>query len=310
MLRERHDRAVEDWNQAYVDPATGKTRGLSGKTVHTQASYATPLNFNVFNEENRPKAAAWLAQLAAKPAESGPTPEELAAQQGLSDEITSAFGVLGSGNTDFNFKPYTITTGFSGTPNILPALSRNGYASEAFRMISNTEYASWLYPVSKGATSIWERWNSLDTAFSEPNQNSMNSFNHFALGAVGEWMFEYQLGITNDRGNGADGYQHFVLQPSAAAPYTALEGSYASNYGTIHSAWTAKEGRMTTYKATIPANTSADVYLPVSDTVTAASSCEGAAFQGFTTRNGLRVAWYQVLSGSYGFTIGESVTVE
>ena len=67
---------------------------------------------------------------------------------------------------------------------------------------------------------------------------------------------------------------------------------------------------MTTFKATIPANTSADVYLPVGDAVTVASSCEGAAFQGFTTRNGLRVAWYQVQSGSYGFTIGESVAVE
>ena len=310
ILRERHARAVEDWNQAYVDPATGKTRGLSGKTVHTQASYATPLNFNVFNEENRPKAAAWLARLAAKPAESGPTPEELVAQQGLEDETTSAFGVLGSGNTEFDFKPYTITTGFSGTPNILPALSRNGYAEEAFRMISNTEYASWLYPVSKGATSIWERWNSLDTAFSEPNQNSMNSFNHFALGAVGEWMFEYQLGITTEPGNGAAGYQHFVLQPTAAASYTALEGSYTSNYGTIRSAWTAENGRMTAFRATIPANTSADVYIPVGDAVMTASSCEGAAFQGFTTRNGLRVAWYRVLSGSYGFTIGGSVRVE
>ena len=160
------------------------------------------------------------------------------------------------------------------------------------------------------ALPIWERWNSLDTAFSEPNQNSMNSFNHFALGAVGEWMFEYQLGITTEPGNGAAGYQHFVLQPTAAASYTALEGSYTSNYGTIRSAWTAENGRMTAFRATIPANTSADVYIPVGDAVMTASSCEGAAFQGFTTRNGLRVAWYRVLSGSYGFTIGKTVQVE
>ena len=309
ILRERHAHAVEDWNRAYVDPTTGKTRGLSGKIVHTQASYATPLNFNCFSEENQAKAAAWLARLAAEPVKSGPTPEEEAAHKGKEDETTSAFGVLGSGNTDFDFKPYTITTGFSGTPNMLPALSRSGYAEEAFRMISNTEFASWLYPVSKGATSIWERWNSLDTAFSEPNQNSMNSFNHFALGAVGEWMFEYQLGITNDHEQGAAGYQHFVLQPCAAGLYTALEGSYASNYGTIHSAWTAKDGQMTAFRATIPANTSADVYLPVGDSVTASSSCECAEFQGFTTRNGLRVAWYRVQAGSYNFTLGESISV-
>jgi alpha-L-rhamnosidase len=308
ILRDRHDKAKADWNRAYVDPATGKTRGQSGNIIHTQASYATPLNFNVFDEKNRERAAAWLAQLAAEPAKSGPTAEEQARSTGR-DELTSAFGTLGSGNTNFNFKPWTITTGFSGTPNILPALSRNGYAEEAFRMFSCTDFASWLYPVTEGATSIWERWNSYDNAFADPSSNSMNSFNHFALGAVGQWMYEYQLGITSDHVNGEAGYQHFVLQPSAGGLFTSLEGSYESNYGTIVSAWKAEKGRMTSYRCTVPANTTAIVYLPVSDAVTSATGCDGAVFKGFATRNGLRTASYEVVAGSFEFTIGNTVTV-
>jgi alpha-L-rhamnosidase len=308
ILRERHDNAKADWNRAYVDPATGKTRGQSGNVIHTQASYATPLNFNVFNEQNRERAAFWLAQLAAEPAKSGPTAEELTRSTGR-DELTSAFGTLGSGNTNFDFKPWTITTGFSGTPNILPALSRNGYAEEAFRMFGCTDFASWLYPVTEGATSIWERWNSYDNAFADPSSNSMNSFNHFALGAVGQWMYEFQLGITTDHANGEAGYQHFVLQPSAGGVFTSLEGSYDSNYGTIRSAWKADKGRMTSYSCTVPANTAATVYLPVSEAVTSGTGCEGAVFKGFTIRNGLRTASYEVTSGSFEFTIGSTVTV-
>ena len=224
--------------------------------------------------------------------------------------MTSAFGTLGSGNTNFDFTPWTITTGFSGTPNILPALSRSGYVEEAFRMISCTDFASWLYPVTEGATSIWERWNSYDNAFASPSSNSMNSFNHFALGAVGQWMYEFQLGITTDHGRGEAGYKHFVLQPTAAWTFTSLEGSYESNYGTIRSAWTAEKGRMTSYDCTVPANTEATLYLPVGDSVTSCGTCEGAAFLGFTTRNGRRTASYALSSGSYSFTLGETIIVK
>ena len=269
-LRERHDHAVEDWNRCFVDPETGMTRDFTGEIVHTQSSYATPLNFHAFNEENRARAAAHLASLVRDP---------------------------GHG-----FGPYTVTTGFSGTPNLLPALSENGYAQEAYRMICNTAYPSWLYPVTQGATSVWERWNSRDTAFAAQTENGMNSFNHFALGSVGEWMYEYQLGITNDHEKGEAGYRHFVLQPSAGADYTALEGSFDSAYGTIRSAWTASEGILKTYRCTIPANTSATLYLPVDGNTTETAPCEGAVFCGFTVRNGLRVASFELVSGTWEFT--------
>ena len=286
ILRDRHEKAKADWNRAYVDPATGKTRRLDGEIIHTQASYATPLNFNCFSDENKAKAEAHLAALVADPNASGPSPAKE------------------------NFKPWTITTGFSGTPNILPALSRAGYAEEAFRMISCTEFASWLYPVTEGATTVWERWNSYDNAFSDPSSNSMNSFNHFALGAVGQWMYEFQLGITTDHARGCAGYQHFVLQPSAAGIYTSLEGSYESNYGTIKSAWKADKGRMTSFKTTIPANTSATVFLPVPDGITDFESVEGAAFSEVTTHNGLRTARYEVEAGTWEFVVGDAVKVK
>ena len=308
ILRERHDKAKADWNRAYVNPATGKTRDLNGRTVHTQASYATPLNFNCFDDANKAKAEAWLAALAANPNASGPSPDEIAAQSGQGS--ASQPNLNPGGTSVSSYKPWTITTGFSGTPNILPALTRGGYVEEAFRMITCTDFASWLYPVTEGATSVWERWNSYDNAFSDPSSNSMNSFNHFALGAVGQWMYEYQLGITTDHGRGEAGYQHFVLQPNAAGIYTSLEGSYDSNYGTIRSAWKADKGRMTSYSCTVPANTAATVYLPVGDAVTAATGCEGAVFKGFTVRNGRRTASYEVSSGSYEFTIGASVSVK
>lgn len=277
LLRERRERAVEDWNRAYVNPVTGQTQDLSGKTVHTQSSYATPLNFNAFNAENRERAEKHLAALVTDPASGGDVP----------------------------FKPYCITTGFSGTPNILPALSRAGCREEAFRMISNAEYPSWLYPVTRGATSIWERWNSWDTAFSGVNQNSMNSFNHFALGAVGEWMFEYQLGITAAYDEGEAGYRHFVLQPTCGGIFTALEGSYDSNYGRICSAWTAEEGVMKTYRCTVPANTTATLYLPIDkDAVQTFEEADGAVHEGNCTRLGHTAARYFLPAGTWEFTIG------
>ena len=317
-LRDRHDKAKADWNSAYVNPATGKTRDLNGQTIHTQASYTTPLNFNVFSDENKAKAEAYLAALAANPNSSGPTAQEKEAEKDLAPAAPmggrgmGGGGGFGGGPMTNDFKPWTITTGFSGTPNILPSLSRGGYTEEAFKMITCTDFASWLYPVTEGATTVWERWNSYDNAFSSPSSNSMNSFNHFALGAVGSWMYEFQLGITTDHGIGKASYKDFVLQPSAGGIYTSLSGSYESNFGTIRSAWTADgKGKMTSYKATVPANTQATLYLPVSDGVSSFGTCEGASYVGLTTRNNVKVAQYTLVAGEYEFTIGANgVTVK
>jgi len=272
-LRARHDAAKDEWNRCYVDPATGKTRNQKGDLVHTQASYASPLNFNCFNEANKAKAEQYLAELAKNPS--------------------------ASHDGEMKFPAYTITTGFSGTPNILPALSRAGKVDEAFRMFTCTDFTSWLYPVTMGATSVWERWNGYEVAFGQNNQNNMNSFNHFALGAVGQWMYEYQLGITAQ-----GGYKHFILQPTAGASYTSLTGSYRSNYGDILSSWKADgKGKMTAYETTVPANTTATLYLPVSSGISQFGSANGVAFVGIVQHNGITTAQYELQSGHYSFSI-------
>jgi len=276
-LKQRHALAKAEWNEVFVDPETGKTRNANGSVVHTQTSYATPLNFNVFNGINMPKAQAFLAELATNPS--------------------------ASNKGEKKYPAFTITTGFSGTPNILPALSSGGHSAEAYRMFTCTEFTSWLYPVIKGATSVWERWNGYEAAFGKNNQNSMNSFNHFALGAVGQWMYEYQLGITTDHAQGGAGYKHFVLQPSAGGNYTSLSGSYASHYGVISSHWTADgKGNMVSYRAVVPANTAATLYLPIGTDSRKFNSTKGIAFVKKTIRNHREVAQYELSSGSFQFT--------
>ncbi len=174
-------------------------------------------------------------------------------------------------------------------------------------MISCTDNPSWLYPVVCGATSVWERWNSYEAAFSEPNQNSMNSFNHFALGAVGQWMFEYQLGITSDYTHGEAGYKHFLLQPTCGGNYTSLEGSYDSHYGRICSAWTADgKGVLTSYRCTVPANTTATLYLPVaSGAVSGLGFTDGARCLGVCTHLGRPAVRYELVSGDWSFSLSD-----
>lgn len=278
LLRTRHALAKEEWNKVYVDAITGKTKSADGKLVHSQSSYATPLNFNCFKDEYKAKAELYLKELAVNPSTSG--------------------------NGGKTFPAYTITTGFSGTPNILPALSRSGFSEEAFRMFTCTDFTSWLYPVTKGATSIWERWNGYEVAFGPKNENNMNSFNHFALGAVGQWMYEYQLGITSDYSIGSGGYKHFILQPTIGSNYLSLSGSYDSNYGRICSAWTADgKGHMTGYKATIPANTTATLYLPIREDMVEFKDAPGVKFIQKTSHLSTTVAQYELESGTFDFYI-------
>ena len=271
LLRERHDLALQEWNDCYVDPSTGKTRSADGKLIHSQTSYATPLNFNVFLPKYKAKAEQYLAELTANPSNS-------------------------NDGKSMDFAPYTITTGFSGTPNMLPSLTRGGKWDDAYKLFTSTKFTSWLYPVTMGATSVWERWNGYEVAFGKDNQNSMNSFNHFALGAVGEWMYEYSLGITSgDAAKGQPGYKHFILQPTAGPLYTSLQGSYESNYGPITVKWTADgKGNMLTYEVTVPANTTATLFLP-------GESGKGDGYKGQEIHLGKATSHFEIQSGSYVF---------
>lgn len=315
QLRNRYTQGVDSFNRLYVDPQTGFTLNATpganlvpGRTLQdSQASYATPLALDLFSDEMtvqagpnagktyREFASERLAELIADPRKSN---------NGNGPKAGSG---LFSGGQASN-RPYTITTGFNATPNILPALTKTGEIDTAYKLFSNDELASWLYPVTLGATSMWELWNSYERGFAQGGNSEMNSQNHFALGASQQWMYEYQLGITSD---GAKGYREFVLQPVPGGDFTSLEGSFESSYGLIESSWKATDGTMTSYAATVPANTSADLYLPVQEDVTDVEEVPGVTFVGMTERNGLDVAQFSVEAGGYEFEIdGSEISAE
>ncbi|NOY60740.1 MAG: family 78 glycoside hydrolase catalytic domain [Calditrichaeota bacterium] len=146
-----------------------------------------------------------------------------------------------------------LTTGFLGTGYILPMLSDYGYHDLAYKLATQTTYPSWGYMVEKGATTVWELWNS------DTQGPSMNSRNHFALGSVGEWYYGYLAGIRPDPD--VPGFKHTIIHPMPAGDLTWAEASLQTSYGMLKTRWD-KDGESLTLKVTIPANTSALVYVP------------------------------------------------
>jgi alpha-L-rhamnosidase len=151
-----------------------------------------------------------------------------------------------------------LTTGFLGTPYLLHVLGAYGYLDEAYMLLERQDYPSWLYPVTKGATTIWERWDGIkpDGSFQDAG---MNSFNHYAYGAVGDWMYRVMAGIEIDPAD--PGYHHILLQPRPGGSFTSVKASHASPYGTVASAWTL-DGSTFTLTTDVPANTHATIRLP------------------------------------------------
>ncbi len=187
---------------------------------NTQTAYTLALHFNLLPDELAEKAAARLA-----------------------DDVRK-FG--------------HITTGFLGTPYICHVLSDYGYFDEAFMLLNRTDYPSWLYPITQGATTIWERWDGQkpDGSFQD---KGMNSFNHYAYGAIGDWLYRVVAGIEIDETN--PGYKHILIQPHPGGELNSAKASVESMYGTISSAW-EMDGDKLTLDVTIPANTTATITLP------------------------------------------------
>jgi alpha-L-rhamnosidase len=163
-----------------------------------------------------------------------------------------------------------ITTGFLGTPLICPVLSDHGYWDEAFMLLNRKEYPSWLYPVTQGATTIWERWDGQkpDGTFQDVG---MNSFNHYAYGAIGEWLYTRVAGIQIDEDK--PGYAHVIIAPRPGGGLTEARATHQSPYGEVVSGWTVSEGTMT-LEVVVPPNTTATVRLPGA---TAGKVTEGGA---------------------------------
>lgn len=151
-----------------------------------------------------------------------------------------------------------LTTGFLGTPYLCHVLSRFGYANVAYRLLLQDTYPSWLYPVKMGATTIWERWDGIkpDGSFETP---TMNSYNHYAYGAIGDWMYRVIAGI--DTKEDEPGYKHIVIKPTIGGNLQNAEADYQTNYGKIVSNWKV-DGNKFSLNIEIPANTNATVYMP------------------------------------------------
>lgn len=149
-----------------------------------------------------------------------------------------------------------ITTGFLGTPYINHVLTRFGRVDVAYELLLQDTYPSWLYPVKKGATTIWERWNGIkpDGSF---QYASMNSFNHYAYGAIGEWMYRMIAGIRPDK----PGYSEFVIDPRPGGNISSAGGQLLTYYGLIKSDWKIENGDFF-IDIQVPVNTGARVYLP------------------------------------------------
>lgn len=154
---------------------------------------------------------------------------------------------------------YHIRTGFVGTPLICDALCQTGHHRTAYRLLTQRECPSWLYPVTMGATTIWERWDSM-LPDGSINPGEMTSFNHYALGAVADWMHRTIGGLAPLE----PGYRRMQIQPRPGAGLTHAHTRHLTPYGLVDVAWKIENGAFT-LDLTLPANTSALVILPGAD---------------------------------------------
>lgn len=164
-----------------------------------------------------------------------------------------------------------LATGFLGTPWLLPALSAIGQNDLAWKLLLNRDYPSWGYEIQAGATTMWERWNSLkpDGSFGDVG---MNSFNHYAYGAVGDWMYRHIAGIAPL----APGYARFAVAPTPGGGATHGGGSLESAYGRIATSWTI-EGGLFALDVTVPPGTTAEVTMPKVDAASVQEQGRSAA---------------------------------
>jgi alpha-L-rhamnosidase len=187
----------------------------------TQTGYAIALQFDILPENLRAKAAEWMAEAV-------------------------------------KYYDYRISTGIHGTTMLMEQLSRYGYSDIAWRLLLSHRFPSWLYSVDQGATTIWERWDGY-VAGRGFQDAGMNSLNHVAIGAVGEWFYRHILGIQRDPNQA--GYYHFLIKPEPGKELKWARGNYHSINGNIEVAWTNEDGKFT-LDITVPANTTATVTLP------------------------------------------------
>ncbi len=229
---------------------------------NTQTCYVLALHFDLLPQDKRAAAARYLAE-------------------------------------DIEAKGGHLSTGFVGVGYLCPVLTETGYVDLAYRLLLNETFPSWGYSIKHGATTIWERWDGWteEKGFQDPG---MNSFNHYSLGSVGEWLYSTVAGIDTDPEQ--PGYKHSHIHPRPGGKLTHVKATYESIHGPIATDWGLENDRFT-LNVTVPANTTATVHVRArgKDAVTEgdkpAETAEGVKFLRF--EDGYAV--YAVGSGSYAF---------
>jgi alpha-L-rhamnosidase len=193
-----------------------------------------------------------------------------------------------------------LTTGFVGVGYLLPALCTHGHTDAAYRLLEQDGLPSWRYMVDHGATTIWERWDAWTTehGFQSP---LMNSFNHYALGSVGEWLYRFILGI--ELAPGAAGFDRLMIRPYPGGALSHAAGSYHSVRGPITSGWERSGGRLT-LRVSLPPNVSASVRVPsrAAGDVRDAAGRPPAAIADFPGAPGVSEAVFEIGSGRHEFS--------
>jgi len=189
-----------------------------------------------------------------------------------------------------------LSTGFVGVGYLCPTLTRFGRADVAYKLLNTDTYPSWGYSIRQGATTIWERWDGwrADKGFQDAG---MNSFNHYSLGSVGEWMYNYILGIDIDPAD--PGYHHIILHPIPGGGLDYAKGSVDTIHGQVKTEWHARPGSLT-LDVTVPANTTASLFVPcsVSDQVMES---------GRTAKTAAGVREYKEVAGKPVYELGSGV---
>ena len=190
-----------------------------------------------------------------------------------------------------------LATGFLGTPYLLEELTRQGHADLAYKLLLNTQYPSWGYLVDHGATTMWERWNG-DQMKADP---SMNSYNHYAYGAVADWIYRFAAGV--DTSSLDAGFHTVVLHPVFDARLGSVRFDYASSYGPIHSEW-KMDGETAKWQISIPANTTG--LLDLSSNEAAKYKLDGVPLTESKLAKAIThdgQSGFQIESGSYNFEV-------
>ncbi|MDO5523596.1 MAG: family 78 glycoside hydrolase catalytic domain [Bacteroidia bacterium] len=226
--------------------------------TNSQTSYVLALMFNLLPDDLREKSAQFLVN-------------------------------------DIRSRNTHLSTGFLGTPYLCHVLSDNGHTDVAYDLLLQKTFPSWLYPVTQGATTIWERWDGQrpDGTFQD---KGMNSFNHYAYGAIGDWMYRVSAGLDTK----SPGYRHLLLQPHPTDKLEFSRATFESPYGTAQSGWERKNGKVIV-NASVPPNAKATVVLPTATDITEAGKPLSANknITALETANGKTT--FEIGSGNYVF---------